>query len=52
MQHDFLYLSFNIDDFREFVDTLVAALRQIEHIQPVIIKEARENVAEATESGP
>jgi hypothetical protein len=30
IQHDFTHLSFFRDDFREFVDTLVAALRIIE----------------------
>ena len=46
LQHDFLHLSFFIDDFREFVDTLVAALRQVEklespvtHIHPVLLRE-------------
>lgn len=46
VQHDFMHLSFYKDDFREFVDTLVAAQRAIDdreapmaHIQPI----AREN---------
>ena len=30
MQHDFMHLSFFKDDFKEFVDTLVVALRTIE----------------------
>lgn len=47
MQHDFMHMSFFQDDFREFVDTLVVALRQIEraespikHIHPVVLKDA------------
>ena len=47
VQHDFMHLSFYKDDFKEFVDTLVVALRQIEkasspikHIHPVVLKEA------------
>ena len=28
MQNDFMHLSFFQDDFREFVDTLMVALRQ------------------------
>jgi hypothetical protein len=46
LQHDFMHLSFYKDDFREFVDTLQAALRQMEkseapigHIHPVIVRE-------------
>ena len=46
VQHDFMHLSFYKDDFREFVDTMVVALREMEkrespmaHIHPVIIKE-------------
>ncbi len=46
VQHDFMHLSFFKDDFREFVDTLVVALRQIEkaqspikHIHPVAVRE-------------
>jgi hypothetical protein len=46
VQHDFLHLSFFKDDFREFVDTLQVALREIDkresptaHIHPVIVKE-------------
>jgi len=46
VQHDFLHLSFFKDDFKEFVDTLVVALRLIEkaespirHIHPVAIRE-------------
>lgn len=47
MQHDFLHLSLFQDDFREFVDTLMVALRQIEksnnplaRIHPVVLTEA------------
>ncbi len=47
VQHDFMHLSFFQDDFREFVDTLTVALRQIEkanspikHIHPVVLKES------------
>ena len=47
MQHDFMHLSFFKDDFKEFVDTLVVALRTIEktespirHIHPVTVREA------------
>jgi len=46
VQHDFMHLSFYKDDFREFVDTLLVALRQIEkaqdpvlHIHPVILRD-------------
>jgi hypothetical protein len=42
-----MHLSFFQDDFREFVDTLTVALRQIEkanspikHIHPVVLKES------------
>jgi hypothetical protein len=42
-----MHMSFFQDDFKEFVDTLVVALRQIEkanspvkHIHPVVLKEA------------
>lgn len=47
VQHDFMHLSFYKDDFKEFVDTLVVALRQIDkgsspikNIHPVVLKEA------------
>jgi len=30
VQHDFMHLSFFKDDFKEFVDTLVVALRLVE----------------------
>ena len=47
MQHDFLHMSFYREDFREFVDTLVVALRQTEredspirHIHPVTLRES------------
>ena len=46
VQHDFMHLSFFKDDFREFVDTLVAAQRAIDrrespmaHIHPVAAHE-------------
>ncbi|MCJ7745819.1 MAG: hypothetical protein MUP40_05975 [Actinobacteria bacterium] len=46
VRHDFMHLSFFKDDFREFVDTLLVALRQIEkddspmrHIHPVIVRD-------------
>jgi hypothetical protein len=46
IQHDFMHLSFFKDDFKEFVDTLVVALRAIEkanspikHIHPVLLSE-------------
>ena len=46
VQHDFMHLSFYIDDFREFVETLAAALRQVDklespvrHIHPVLLRE-------------
>ena len=54
VQHDFMHLSFFKDDFREFVDTLVVALRQIEkaespmaHIHPVIVQESQLGAVEA-----
>ena len=47
VQHDFMHLSFFKDDFREFVDTLLVALREMEkrespmaHVHPVIVREA------------
>ena len=30
VQHDFLHMSFYKDDFKEFVDTLLVALREME----------------------
>lgn len=46
VQHDFMHLSFFKDDYKEFVDTLVVALRLIEksespirHIHPVAVRE-------------
>jgi len=46
IQHDFLHMSFFKEDFKEFVDTLVVALRKIEkmenpvrHLHPVIVQE-------------
>ncbi|MBU4174103.1 MAG: hypothetical protein KKB90_12775 [Actinobacteria bacterium] len=53
MQHDFMHLSFYKDDFREFVDTLVVALRGMEqaenpvsHIHPVLVHEGAKPIAE------
>ncbi len=53
VQHDFMHLSFYKDDFREFVDTLVVALRGIEqaeapisHIHPVLVHEGVTPIAE------
>ena len=54
VQHDFMHLSFFETDFREFVDTLVVALRAIDrdnpirHIHPVTIREADSSVAGST----
>jgi hypothetical protein len=46
VQHDFMHLSFYQDDFREFVDTLSTAVRQmdrceshIRHIHPVVLRD-------------
>lgn len=46
VQYDFLHMSFFKEEFKEFVDTLVVALRQIDiaqspirHIHPVLVKE-------------
>ena len=46
IQHDFLHMSFFKDEFREYVDTLVVALRQIEkaespmrHVHPIVLRE-------------
>ncbi len=46
VQHDFMHLSFYKDDFKEFVDTLVAAMRQVDkiespirHIHPVVLRD-------------
>ena len=54
IQHDFMHLSFYKDDFREFVDTLVVALREMEkaeapigHIHPVIVRENQLAAVEA-----
>ncbi|MDD5747694.1 MAG: hypothetical protein PHP64_01355 [Actinomycetota bacterium] len=48
VQHDFLHMSFFKDDFKEFVDTLIVALRQVErmesptsHLHPVVIRNPR-----------
>jgi hypothetical protein len=56
VQHDFMHLSFFKDDFREFVDTLVVALRQIEkaespmaHIHPVLLRESQLATVDADE---
>ncbi|MDD5747697.1 MAG: hypothetical protein PHP64_01370 [Actinomycetota bacterium] len=45
VQHDFLHMSFFKEDFKEFVDTLIVALRQVErmesparHLHPVVIR--------------
>lgn len=53
VQHDFMHLSFYKDDFREFVDTLVVALRGMEQtespvaiIHPVLVHEGAKPVAE------
>ena len=58
VQHDFMHLSFFKDDFREFVDTLVVALRQVEkaenpmaHIHPVIVRDAPPEIG-AGDYGP
>ena len=47
VQYDFLRLSFFADDFKDFVDTLVAAQRAIDktespvlHIHPVTLRES------------
>lgn len=46
VQHDFMHLSFYKDDFKEFVDTLVVAMRQVDrsespvrHIHPVVLRD-------------
>lgn len=46
VQHDFMHLSFYKDDFKEFVDTLVVAVRQVDrgdsllrHIHPVVLRD-------------
>ncbi len=36
IQHEFMHLSFFRDDFKEFVDTLVVALRLIEKVESPI----------------
>ncbi|MBU4174106.1 MAG: hypothetical protein KKB90_12790 [Actinobacteria bacterium] len=53
VQHDFMHLSFYKDDFREFVDTLVVALRGMEqnenpvsHIHPVLVHEGLTTISE------
>ena len=53
VQHDFMHLSFYKDDFREFVDTLVVAMREMEkaenplaHIHPVLVHEGVTPIAE------
>ena len=58
IQHDFMHLSFYKDDFREFVDTLVVALRQIDqaqspinHFHPVVLKDFPPD-ADAAETNP
>ena len=59
MQYDFMYLSFYKDDFREFVDTLVVALREMEkkespmaHIHPIIVRENGLAAVEADDQAP
>jgi len=61
VQHDFLHLSFYKDDFREFVDTLAAALRQIDradspirHVHPILLRETplHDAGSDAGESSP
>ncbi len=54
LQHDFMHLSFFKDDFREFVDVLVVALRGMEkgespmiHAHPVMLKNFVLGVAQA-----
>jgi hypothetical protein len=54
VQHDFLHMSFFKDDFKEFVDTLVVALRQIEkadspmkHIHPIVLHEVPAHLTDA-----
>ncbi|MCG2796834.1 MAG: hypothetical protein L6427_13425 [Actinomycetia bacterium] len=49
-----MHLSFFADDFREFVDTLMVALREMEkaespiaHVHPIIIREAQLQAIEA-----
>ena len=37
MQHNFMHLSLFRDDFKEFVDTLLVALREIEKAEAPII---------------
>jgi hypothetical protein len=56
VQHDFMHLSFFKDDFREFVDTLVVALRAMEkadspmaHIHPVLLRESQLAAVEVDE---
>jgi hypothetical protein len=56
IQHDFMHLSFFRDDFREFVDTLVVALREMEkaespiaNIHPVIVRENQLAAVDADE---
>lgn len=47
VQHEFLHISFYREDFKDFVDTLLAALKKIEraenpiirHIHPIFIRE-------------
>ena len=56
VQHDFMHLSFFKDDFKEFVDTLVVALREMEkkespmaHIHPVLLRESQLSAVESDE---
>jgi len=56
VQHDFMHLSFFKDDFREFVDTLVAAQRAMDkrdgpmaHVHPIIVRENQLAAVDADE---
>ncbi len=47
VQHEFLHISFYREDFKDFVETLLAALKKIErtenpvirHIHPIVVRE-------------
>lgn len=54
VQYDFLHMSFFKDEFREFVDTLLVALRAIDRrespvspIHPVLLKDASASNSES-----
>jgi hypothetical protein len=56
VQHDFLHMSFFKDDFKEFVDTLISALRQIEkaespmkNIHPIVLHEVPSDLTDAAQ---